>query len=35
MKDFVDADRIFDGSDAKRQRGLSVDYGKVICNMFV
>jgi hypothetical protein len=34
MRDFADADRIFDGFDAERQRGLSVDYGKVICDMF-
>ena len=34
MKDFVDADRIFNGYDVERQRGLSVDYGKVICDMF-
>jgi hypothetical protein len=34
MRDFADADRIFDGFDAERQKGLSADYGKVICNMF-
>jgi hypothetical protein len=34
MRDFADVDRIFDGFDAERQRGLSVDYGKVICDMF-
>jgi hypothetical protein len=34
MRNFADADRIFDGLNAERQRGLSVDYGKVICNMF-
>ena len=27
-------DKIFDGFDAERQRGLSVNYGKVICDMF-
>jgi hypothetical protein len=34
MRDFANVNRIFDGFDAERQRGLSVDYGKVICNMF-
>ena len=34
MRDFANADRIFDGFDMERQRGLSVDYGKVICDMF-
>jgi hypothetical protein len=34
MKDFADADRIFDGFNAERQSRLSVDYGKVICDMF-
>jgi hypothetical protein len=34
MRDFADVDRIFDGFNMERQRGLSVDYGKVICNMF-
>ena len=34
MRDFADVDRIFDGFDAERQRGLSVDYRKVICDMF-
>ena len=34
MRDFADVDRIFDGFDVERQRGLSVDYGKVICDMF-
>ena len=34
MKDFANVDRIFDGFDAERQRGLSVDYGKAICDMF-
>jgi hypothetical protein len=34
MRDFANADRIFDGFDGERQRGLSVDYGKVICDMF-
>jgi hypothetical protein len=33
MRDFADADSIFDGFDAERQRGLSVDYGKVICDV--
>jgi hypothetical protein len=34
MRDFANADRIFDEFDVERQRGLSVDYGKVICDMF-
>ena len=34
MRDFANVDRIFDGFDTERQRGLSVDYGKVICDMF-
>jgi hypothetical protein len=34
MRDFADANRIFDGFDAERQKGLSVDYEKVICDMF-
>ena len=34
MRDFANVDRIFDGFDAERQRGLSVDYGMVICDMF-
>jgi hypothetical protein len=34
MRDFANVDRIFDVFDAERQRRLSVDYGKVICDMF-
>jgi hypothetical protein len=34
MRDFADADRIFDEFDAEGQKGLSADYGKVICDMF-
>jgi hypothetical protein len=34
MRDFADADRFFDGFNAEKQKGLSVDYGRVICNMF-
>jgi hypothetical protein len=34
MRDFADVDRIFDGFDVEGQRRLSVDYGKVICDMF-
>jgi hypothetical protein len=34
MRDFADANRIFDGFDAERQKGLSADYEKVVCNMF-
>jgi hypothetical protein len=34
MRDFADADRIFDEFDAEGQKGLSADYGRVICDMF-
>jgi hypothetical protein len=34
MRDFADVDRIFDEFDAEGQKGLSADYGKVICDMF-
>jgi hypothetical protein len=34
MRDFADADRIFDEFDAEKQNGLSADYGRVICDMF-
>jgi hypothetical protein len=34
MRDFADADRIFDESDAEKQNGLLADYGRVICDMF-
>jgi hypothetical protein len=34
MKDFADEDRVWDGFDVERQRGLSVDYGQMICDMF-
>jgi hypothetical protein len=34
MRDFANADRIFNGFNEEKQRGLSVDYGKVICDMF-
>jgi hypothetical protein len=34
MRDFANADRIFEGFDAERQKGLSIDYGRVICDMF-
>ena len=27
-------DRIFDEFDAEGQKGLSADYGRVICDMF-
>jgi hypothetical protein len=34
MRDFADADRIFDESDAEKQNRLLADYGRVICDMF-
>ena len=34
MRDFADADRIFDESDVEKQNRLLADYGRVICDMF-
>jgi hypothetical protein len=34
MRDFADADRIFDEVEAEKQNGLAADYGRVICDMF-
>jgi hypothetical protein len=34
MRDFTDADRIFDEFDAEKQNRLSADYGRLICDMF-
>jgi hypothetical protein len=34
MRDFADADRIFDEVEAEKQNGQSADYGRIICNMF-
>jgi len=34
MRDFADADRFFDGFNVEKQKGLSVDYGWVICDTF-
>jgi hypothetical protein len=34
MKDFADADRIFDEVEAEKQNGQLADYGKIICDMF-
>jgi hypothetical protein len=34
MRDFADADRIFDESDAEKQNELAADYGRIICDMF-
>ena len=34
MKDFADENRVWDRFDVERQRGLSVDYGQIICDMF-
>jgi hypothetical protein len=34
MRDFADADRIFDEFDAEKQNGLLADHGRVICDMF-
>jgi hypothetical protein len=34
IRDFADVDRFFDGFDVEKQKGLSVDYGRVICDMF-
>jgi len=34
MRDFADVDRFFDGFNVEKQKGLSVDYGRVICDTF-
>jgi hypothetical protein len=34
MRDFADEDRVRDGFDVERQRGSSIDYEKIICDMF-
>jgi hypothetical protein len=34
MKNFADADRIFDEVEAEKENGQSADYGRIICNMF-
>jgi len=34
MRDFADADRIFDEVEAEKQNGQSTDYGRIICDMF-
>jgi hypothetical protein len=34
MRDFADADRIFDEAEAEKQNGQSADYGRIICDMF-
>jgi hypothetical protein len=34
MRDFADADRIFDEVEVEKQNGQSTDYGRIICDMF-
>jgi hypothetical protein len=34
MRDFADAERIFDEAEAEKQNGQSADYGRIICDMF-
>jgi hypothetical protein len=34
MRDFADADRIFDEAEAEKVNGQAADYGRIICNMF-
>ena len=34
MRDFADADRIFDVVEVEKQNGQSTDYGRIICDMF-
>ena len=34
MRDFADADRIFNEAEAEKQNGQSTDYGRIICDMF-
>ena len=34
MRDFADADRIFDEVEAEKANGQSADYGRIICDMF-
>jgi hypothetical protein len=33
MRDFADADRIFDEVEVEKQNGQSADYGRIICDM--
>jgi hypothetical protein len=34
MRDFADADRIFDEAEAEKANGQSADYSRIICDMF-
>jgi len=34
VRDFADESRVWDESDVGMQGGLTVDYGKLICEMF-
>ena len=34
MRDFADADRVFDEAEAEKANGQSADYGRIICDMF-
>jgi hypothetical protein len=34
IRDFADEDRVWDGLDVETQRGSSINYGKIICDMF-
>ena len=34
MRDFADADRVFDEAEAEKANGQSAEYGRIICDMF-
>ena len=34
MRDFADADRVFDEVEAEKQNGQLTDYGRIICDTF-